>query len=291
MTNEMQNRINNIHNQVVSLICKKSFPHGALIECQNTDEGEDFARFVANALICTGENKPCNACPDCIKAQGKGHPDIFETDGIKENSKSKVFAVDSIRKIRDDAFILPNESDKKIYILKNGSNMNEQAQNAFLKILEEPPSYVYFIIVVESKSTMLETILSRVQIYSLLGDESAATEKELAAVKEIVGAILNVNELALMEQTAIFLKNNRFAKSVISLLAEIFRDALVRKSGYIRDFRFPEESEKLCKGLTAKSLLQLIAVCNELVSAVDRNCNNNLLVVRMCYEFKRAIGR
>ena len=169
-------------------------------------EIKSFARFIANALVCTGDNKPCSVCPDCIKAQGKGHPDIFETDGIK--GKSKNFTVDAIREIRDDAFVIPNESDKKIYILKNGHNMNEQAQNAILKILEEPPSYVYFIIVTESKSTMLETVLSRVQVYSLLSDEGVITEKEAVAVKNLVGAILNINELALMEQTAIFQKNN-----------------------------------------------------------------------------------
>ena len=192
-----------------------------------TNEGEEFARFIANTLVCTGDNKPCSVCPDCIKAQGKGHPDIFETDGIK--GKSKNFTVDAIREIRDDAFVIPNESDKKIYILKNGHNMNEQAQNAILKILEEPPSYVYFIIVTESKSPMLVTVLSRVQVYSLLSDEGEITEKEKNAVKGFVTALLNVNESALMEHTAIFQKNNQFARSVITLLSEVFRDALVKK--------------------------------------------------------------
>ncbi len=289
MTNEIQTKTEMIYNQVVSSVQQGNFPHGVLVECQNSNEGEDFARFIANALVCTGDNKPCSVCPDCVKAQGKGHPDIFETDGIK--GKSKNFTVDAVREIRDDAFVIPNESDKKIYILKNGHNMNEQAQNAILKILEEPPSYVYFIIVTESKSTMLETVLSRVQVYSLLSDEGVVTEKEATAVKNLVGAILNINELALMEQTAVFQKNNQFAKSVLILMTEVFRDALVKKNGFVRDFRFPEETNNLCKNLTAKSLLNLISSCDELINSIDRNCNNNLLLVRMCYEFKRAIGR
>ncbi len=290
MTNEAQKKTELLYNQVVSLTGQGNFPHGILVECQNSDEGEDFARFVANCLVCRGDTKPCGICPDCIKAQGKGHPDIFETDGIVK-SKSKNFSVDVIRQVRDDAFIIPNESDKKIYILKNGQNMNEQAQNAILKILEEPPSYVYFIIVTESKSTMLETVLSRVQVFSLLSDENEITEKELQAVKKIVNAILSVNELSLMEQTAVFQKNNQFARSVIQLLTEVFRDALVLKSGFSGDFRFVEESKMLYSKLTAKALLQLIEVCDELTRSIDRNCNNNLLLVRMCYELKRAIGR
>lgn len=289
MTNEIQTKTEIIYNQVVSSVMQGNFPHGVLVECQNSNEGEEFARFIANTLVCTGDKKPCSVCSDCIKAQGKGHPDIFETDGIK--GKSKNFTVDAVREIRDDAFVIPNESDKKIYILKNGHNMNEQAQNAILKILEEPPSYVYFIIVTESKSTMLETVLSRVQVYSLLSDEGVITEKEAVAVKNLVGAILNINEMAIMEQTAVFQKNNQFAKSVLLLMTEVFRDALVKKNGFIREFRFPEETNNLCKNLTAKSLLNLISACDELINSIDRNCNNNLLLVRMCYEFKRAIGR
>lgn len=289
MTNEIQTKTEILYSQVVSSVQQGNFPHGVLVECQNTAQGESFAQFIANVLVCTGENKPCSVCSDCIKAQGKGHPDIFLTDGIK--GKSKNFTVDAVREIRDDAFVIPNESDKKVYILKNGHNMNEQAQNAILKILEEPPSYVYFIIVTESKSTMLETVLSRVQIYSLLSGEESFTEKELQAVSGMVKALLNVNELALMEQTAVFQKNNQFAKSVLVLLTEVFRDALVKKSGFTREFRFTDETNAVCNGLTAKSILQLISACNELIESIDRNCNNNLLLVRMCYELKRAIGR
>ena len=283
-------QFNKLSSEVISSVEQHSFPHGVLIECQNEKDGEDFARFIANCLVCRGTNKPCGVCGDCQKAQKNGHPDIYETDGIIK-SKSKIFAVDSVRQIRDDAFVVPNESDCKVYILKNGQNMNDQAQNAILKILEEPPSYVFFIILTTSRSTMLETVLSRVQTYSLLSTEEELTDKEIQAVQSFVKALLNVNEIALMEQTAVFQKNNQFAKRVLGILSEVFRDALVHKSGYARNVRFPEEVKMLCKGLTAKSLLQTVEVCDELISSIDRNCNNNLLVVRMCYEFKRAIGK
>ncbi|MBR5544053.1 MAG: hypothetical protein IKU66_01125 [Clostridia bacterium] len=289
MTNK-ELQFNKLSSEVVSSVEQGSFPHGVLVECQNENDGVQFARFIANCLVCRSHNKPCGECEDCHKANKNGHPDIFETDGIIK-SKSKVFAVDSVRQIRDDAFILPNESDSKVYILKNAHNMNDQAQNAILKILEEPPSYVFFIIVTTSRSTMLETVLSRVQTYSLLSDEEKITDKECDAVKSFIKALLNVNELALVEQTAVFLKNNQFAKRVLNLLLEVFRDALVLKSGYSREVRFSEEVNVLYNKLTAKALMQLVEVCDELIDSIDRNCNNNLLVVRMCYEFKRAMGR
>ena len=289
MMNDVQTKVNQLYNQVSMSVAQGTFPHGILIECQNEVEGEAFASYIANCLVCRGNQKPCGVCPDCVKAQGKGHPDIFTTDGKK--GKSNTFSVDAIREIRDDAFIIPNESDKKIYVLKNGQNMNEQSQNAILKILEEPPSYVFFIIVTTSKSTMLETVLSRVQVFSLLSDEEKITDKEMTIVKNMVSAIMNVNEIDLMEQTAVFVKNNQLARTILSLLTEVFRDALVIKSGFSREFRFSKESETLRNGLTSKSLMNLITVCDDLINSIDRNCNNNLLVVRMCYEFKRAMGR
>ena len=289
MMNDVQTKVNQLYNQVSMSVAQGTFPHGILIECQNEVEGEAFASYIANCLVCRSNQKPCGVCPDCVKAQGKGHPDIFTTDGKK--GKSNTFSVDAIREIRDDAFIIPNESDKKIYVLKNGQNMNEQSQNAILKILEEPPSYGFFIIVTTSKSTLLETVLSRVQVFSLLSDEEKITEKEMTIVKNMVSAIININEIDLMEQTAVFVKNNQLARTILSLLTEVFRDALVIKSGFSREFRFSKESETLSNGLTSKSLMNLITVCDDLINSIDRNCNNNLLVVRMCYEFKRAMGR
>lgn len=286
---DFNEKFNKLSSEVVSSVEQHTFPHGILVECQNEDDGVEFARFAARCLVCVGENKPCGVCSHCNKAQKGGHPDIIETDGMVK--KSKNFSVDVIREVRDNAYIVPNESDKKVYILKNGQNMNAQSQNAILKILEEPPSYVFFIIVTTSKSTMLDTVLSRVQVYSLLSEEEKVTEKETDAVKGFVRALVSVNELGLMEQTAVFQRNNQFAKRVIALLQEIFRDALVQKSGFSRRVRFSDEVTVLCNSLTAKSLLNLANVCDELTDAINRNCNNNLLVVRMCYEFKRAIGR
>lgn len=289
MTDFKVKKMNMLYETVAQSVSQGNFPHGVLVECENEQDGVDFARYIANCLVCRGENKPCLKCSDCLKAEKDGHPDIFETDGIK--GKSKNFTVDAVREVRSNAFIVPNESDKKIYILKNGQNMNEQAQNALLKILEEPPTYVFFIIVTTSRSTMLETVLSRVQTYSILSDEIKISEKEENAVKEFVDALLSVDELKLMEATAVFQKNNQFAKSVIMLLSEVFRDALVKKSGYAREMHFSEQVNALCMALTSKSLLQLVSVCDRLIESIDRNCNNNLLLVRMCYEFKEAIGR
>ncbi len=274
---------------ILKAVGSGNFPHGVLIECEDEELSLKLAETAATALLCTGENKPCGKCPACRKAMGGNHPDIIETDG--RTKKSDAFTVDSVREIRSNAFIVPNEADAKVYILKNGQNMNEQAQNAILKILEEPPLYVYFIILTTQKSKMLETVLSRVSVYSLTASNQSITDDEKEYVKEFVAAILSPNELKLMEHTSKYIKNNRLAGKILELLSGVCLDALKQKNGFSGDFGFPEEVSALCASLTAKSLMNLVSTCNELCLSVKRNINNNLLTVRMCYELKRAIGR
>ena len=286
---ELENKFDSLCEQVLKTVNAGNFPHGVLIECEDEEMSLNLAYVIANALVCEGENKPCGECSACRKASRNNHPDIYETDG--RTKKSDAFTVDSIREIRSNAFIVPNEANAKVYILKNGQNMNEQAQNALLKILEEPPHYVYFIILTSQKSKMLETVLSRVSVYSLAVQNQNITDEEREYVKEFVKAILSPNELKLMEHTSKYIKNNRLAGRILELLCAVCRDALVQKSGFTGDFLFPEEVSSLCSSFTAKSLMNLVEVCNELSLSVKRNINNNLLTVRMCYEFKRAVGR
>ncbi len=282
-------QFDNLCESVLKTVNAGKLHHGILIECPNEEVSLELAHKIAKALVCTGENKPCTVCSHCVKANEGNHPDIFETDG--RTKKSDAFTIDSVREIRSNAFIVPNEANAKVYILKNGQNMNEQAQNALLKILEEPPTYVYFIILTTTKSSMLETVLSRVSTYSILATEEEITSEEREDVLELVSAILSPNELKLMEHTAKYIKNNRKASRVLSLVSVACRDALVQKSGYNGDFTFPDETQSLCNSLTAKSLMNLVNVLSELQTACLRNINNNLLTVRMCYELKRAIGR
>ncbi|MCH5170361.1 MAG: hypothetical protein J1F24_03635 [Oscillospiraceae bacterium] len=286
---ELENKFDSLCEQVLKTVNAGNFPHGVIIECEDEEMSLNLAYVIANALVCEGENKPCGECSACRKASRNNHPDIYETDG--RTKKSDAFTVDSIREIRSNAFIVPNEANAKVYILKNGQNMNEQAQNALLKILEEPPHYVYFIILTSQKSKMLETVLSRVSVYSIAVQNQNITDEEREYVKEFVKAILSPNELKLMEHTSKYIKNNRLAGRILELLCAVCRDALVQKSGFTGDFLFPEEVSSLCSSFTAKSLMNLVEVCNELSLSVKRNINNNLLTVRMCYEFKRAVGR
>lgn len=119
----------------------------------------ECAKMFAAALVCKNpQSSPCGACNACIMAKAESHPDIYmltPTDGKRNIS------VDQIRKVVTDAYTKPYESGKKVYIVAYGDDMNEQAQNAFLKVLEEPPQYAVFVILAENNEALLPTIRSR----------------------------------------------------------------------------------------------------------------------------------
>ena len=105
--------------------------------------------LLAQAMVCTApeHQRPCGHCPQCRKAQGGIHPDIAWIAGAGEG---KPINVDQVRALRSDAYIRPNEGERKVYILEGADRMNASAQNAMLKLLEEGPAYAAFLLLAEN---------------------------------------------------------------------------------------------------------------------------------------------
>lgn len=112
------------------------------------------------------ERAPLRRLLPVRKGKKQLHPDIYE---YSAPGGANSFHIDKIRDIIADVYITPNEADYKIYILGNAHCMNENAQNALLKILEEPPGYAVFILTAENRSALLETVLSRAVVISVEG--------------------------------------------------------------------------------------------------------------------------
>ena len=122
-----------------------------------------FAYRIAAALACenrTNNEKvfPCGECAECKKILSGNSLDVIFID--KENHET--IGVDYVRELRGDAVISSNDLDFKVYIINEFHTMTPQAQNAALKIFEEPPKNVYFILLCEDIQNVLETIISRV---------------------------------------------------------------------------------------------------------------------------------
>ena len=115
---------------------------------------------LAIAVICSTRDgdRPCMKCKHCDKAKRDIHPDIVT---VKRLDDKREIIVEQIRKLQQDIFILPNEASYKVYIVHDADSMNRSSQNAFLQILEEPPSYVVFLLCAENPAALLPTVRSR----------------------------------------------------------------------------------------------------------------------------------
>ncbi len=116
-----------------------------------------LAQAIAAAMQCTGHNAPCGVCNACRKVFSGNHPDVITC----VDPKHKQFGVESARTICADAYIRPNEGAYKIYIFPQEWNL--AAQNAFLKLIEEPPPYAVFLLLSSNPDQLLPTVRSRCQ--------------------------------------------------------------------------------------------------------------------------------
>ncbi len=126
------------------------------------DEGSGkrtLADAFAMNLVCEKHgDDACLTCSACKKAMDHNHPDIIYVTHEKPN----LITVDEIRsQVVNTVDILPYESERKIYIIAEAEKMNQQAQNALLKTIEEPPAYVVILLTTSSPEALLPTIRSR----------------------------------------------------------------------------------------------------------------------------------
>jgi DNA polymerase-3 subunit gamma/tau len=120
------------------------------------------ARILAKTINCerpTAEGEACNECTSCKSFNDGASMNYFELDAASNNS------VDDIRELVDQVRYVPQTGKYKVYVIDEVHMLSSAAFNAFLKTLEEPPSYVIFILATTEKHKILPTILSRCQIF------------------------------------------------------------------------------------------------------------------------------
>ncbi|HIT52609.1 MAG TPA: ATP-binding protein [Candidatus Fimivicinus intestinavium] len=279
--------------QISRLMEAGRFPHAALLEGGSAEERKALGRLIAQALVCTAsKGRPCGKCAACQKAAAQSHPDIWEAEG---GEAARSFHIDTVRAVREDTAVLPNEAERKVYLLLNAQSMSAQAQNALLKVLEEPPSYAFFLLACDSKTKMLPTILSRVAIFTLeaSGQElSAPTGKkeqkrnELSA--QMARAVVAPAEFPLLALSGKLEKDKDLTAACLARMALLFREALRISCGMASS---EEDARYLAGALTQERLLAVMKAIDALSLSLLRNANQNLLLTRLCSTLRRAAGK
>ncbi len=120
------------------------------------------AKILAKAVNCLSpvDGNPCNCCSACKSIDSGACIDVLEIDAASNNG------VDNVRNLRDDAIYLPAEVKKRVYIVDEVHMLSMSAFNALLKIIEEPPEHLLFILATTELHKVPVTILSRCQRFS-----------------------------------------------------------------------------------------------------------------------------
>ena len=150
--------------------------HATIVTAPDREECLALAQDMAAALVCQASGPvPCGVCRACRKAQEGIHPDIIRVKRPEDDKgrPKKEIPVDTVRRMAADAPVLPNESERKVYLIEDADTMNTAAQNAALKLLEEPPRGVYFILCAQNPALLLPTVRSRCAEWSRFGSEAA----------------------------------------------------------------------------------------------------------------------
>ncbi len=145
------------------------------------------ARLLAQAMVCTGADKPCGACPACKQFLAGAHPDVKL---VKPEKKS--IGVEEVRALIDALALRPYEGDKHIAMIEQADKLTPSAQNALLKTLENPPGEVMFFLITDAPGALLDTILSRCQTVRLgdIGVEKCAEVLESRGIEPKRAALL-----------------------------------------------------------------------------------------------------
>ena len=192
--------------------------HAYILSSPSREDALRKAREIAAAAVClAGHDVPCGQCRGCRKASAGVHPDIIsvrrQTD--KSGNLRRELSVGQIRELSVDAQVLPNEAERKAYIIEEAELMNLNAQNAALKLLEEPPPTVIFLLCVSNPGLLLETVRSRCALIALSGEEDSPDEESRKLADGFLTAVrsgeslrlqrwIAKNELSRLDATAAF---------------------------------------------------------------------------------------
>lgn len=230
------------------------------------------ARFAASAFQCVGpeRDRPCGVCPACRKVREDIHPDVITV----RDEEHKFIAVDVVREVRRDAYIRPNEGERKVYLFPDCALLTEQDQNVLLKLVEEGPPYAAFVFCAENPAAVLQTLRSRCVELKL--QPKAPQGREEDGEGEALCRCLLRRKRGSAAELAVRLEKKKLSRENLSALLErseaLLSQALVLTYGGTAGDGDRALAEELGKRLTKTQLVRTI----ELMKQYRRECGYNV---------------
>lgn len=238
-----------------------------------------FAKEFAKSILCTSEeNKPCGKCKSCVEFENDNNLElnIIEPDG-------NTIKIDQIRLLQEKIYEKPIISNKKVYIINNSELMNTQAQNCFLKTLEEPPEFAVIILITSNENNLLSTIKSRcikIKFDKVSNEEIEKYIKKNQIIENITKQLIDACEGSIGKANKLAEKIEQYqavdelvevmkSKSIIDSLVEMkkvskYKDEIIELLDYMNVI--------LMKKIDLKKT-KCIEHIEEVKSRILRNCN------------------
>lgn len=195
------------------------------------------ARLFAKALNCEkGNGEICNECSNCCAINEGSHPDVIEIDAASNSG------VDEVRELIEKVKYAPIQGKYKVYIIDEVHMMTNSAFNALLKTLEEPPSYVVFILCTTEPYKLLPTILSRCQRYEFKKITDVELRKLITHVLKEEGVSATNDAINLIVELA-----NGGARDSLSLLDQVisYAGSNIEEEDVIKMFGLVSSQDKI----------------------------------------------
>lgn len=256
----------------------------------------------------------CNQCANCVKINAETHPDVLVYPA------SQTFMVDDASSIYNKVQVKPMLTNCKIFIINNLDMSTEQAQNKMLKILEEPPENVFFLMSASNPEKVLSTIMSRVQSVTIdrlkseklklvfnnvpedvlqiamcFGDGYVGKTQKIIDDSDFINNYKNMeNLLKNMKNSSqipyfsqLFVKDKETFENNLLILNSYFRDLLMfslNKNNLILNKTIQQQGQDLTEDFSALAIVEIIKRINTIKKKLDSNVNLTILADNLLFD-------
>ena len=268
--------------QLRAMARQRAIPHALILS--GSGDRLSAARFTAAAMLCSAEDgRPCLQCTQCRKVLNDIHPDVL----ITEDDQRKELPVDTIRQLRTELYIRPNDGERKIAVFPRVRQLNEKNQNVLLKIVEEGPPYAAFIFCAENAGALLPTIRSRC-VELKVPRQTEENQPDMSLINAFAagkpGAV--TQQMVSMELSKI---SREDLQAKLRTLWMVCVEALALHAGRENgEQTLQQGAALLCQNLSSRQLIALAELARHYASELDYNVGVGHILGAIAAEWEKT---